>query len=32
MLAASLGLEGSVVVSGGDDGLCMVFTTEKEEE
>lgn len=32
VLAASLGLDGSVVVSGGDDTLCMVFTTEKEED
>ncbi|KAF8183946.1 ribosome biogenesis protein Sqt1 [Pholiota molesta] len=32
VLAASLGLEGSVIVSGGDDGLCMVWTTEAEEE
>ncbi|KDR76235.1 hypothetical protein GALMADRAFT_67491 [Galerina marginata CBS 339.88] len=32
ILGASLGLDGSVVVSAGDDGLCMVFTTEAEEE
>ena len=32
VLSASLGLDGSVVVSGGDDSLCMVFTTEKEED
>jgi ribosome assembly protein SQT1 len=28
VLDASLGLDGSVVVSAGDDGLCLVFTTE----
>lgn len=32
VLGASLGLEGSVVVSAGDDGVCLVFTTEEEEE
>ncbi|KAF8910666.1 ribosome biogenesis protein Sqt1 [Gymnopilus junonius] len=32
VLGASLGLEGSVIVSAGDDGLCMVFTTEEEEQ
>ncbi|KIM39835.1 hypothetical protein M413DRAFT_446753 [Hebeloma cylindrosporum] len=32
VLGASLGLNGSVTVSAGDDGLCMVFTTEAEEE
>ncbi|KAF8968139.1 ribosome biogenesis protein Sqt1 [Flammula alnicola] len=32
VLGASLGLNGSVIVSAGDDGLCMVFTTEAEEE
>ncbi|TFK75235.1 ribosome biogenesis protein Sqt1 [Pluteus cervinus] len=32
VLAASLGLGGSVVVSAGDDGLCYVFTTEKTED
>ncbi|KAH9481371.1 Angio-associated migratory cell protein [Psilocybe cubensis] len=31
VLGASLGLDGSVVVSAGDDGHCMVFTTEAEE-
>jgi len=30
--AASLGLEGHVIVSGGDDGLCGVFTTEETDE
>lgn len=28
VLGASLGLQGSVVVSAGDDGVCLVFTTE----
>ena len=28
ILGASLGLEGGVVVSAGDDGVCLVFTTE----
>ncbi|KAJ3517604.1 hypothetical protein NLJ89_g401 [Agrocybe chaxingu] len=32
VLGASLGLDGSVVVSAGDDGLCMVYTTEAEEQ
>lgn len=32
VLGASLGLNGSVIVSAGDDGLCMVFTTEADEE
>ncbi|KAF8149923.1 ribosome biogenesis protein Sqt1 [Crassisporium funariophilum] len=32
VLGASLGLGGSVVLSAGDDGLCMVYTTEAEEE
>ncbi|GLB40424.1 putative WD domain, G-beta repeat [Lyophyllum shimeji] len=32
VLDASLGLGGSVVISAGDDGLCMVFTTEATEE
>jgi len=32
VLSASLGLDGSVIVSGGDDGMCMVYTTEAEEE
>ncbi|KAF9563254.1 WD40 repeat-like protein [Agrocybe pediades] len=32
ILGASLGLDGSVIVSAGDDGVCMVFTTEAEEE
>ncbi|OAX39550.1 WD40 repeat-like protein [Rhizopogon vinicolor AM-OR11-026] len=31
ILSASLGLEGSVVVSGGDDSACLVFTTEIDE-
>lgn len=32
VLAASLGLNGSVIVSAGDDGLCAVFTTESTED
>ncbi|KIK63078.1 hypothetical protein GYMLUDRAFT_163831 [Collybiopsis luxurians FD-317 M1] len=32
VLSASLGLDGSVVVSAGDDSTCLVFTTEPEEE
>ncbi|KAF9223395.1 ribosome biogenesis protein Sqt1 [Gyrodon lividus] len=32
VLSASLGLQGSVVVSAGDDGVCLVFTTEADEE
>ncbi|KAH9917834.1 ribosome biogenesis protein Sqt1 [Fomitopsis serialis] len=28
ILGAALGLEGGVVVSAGDDGVCLVFTTE----
>ncbi|KAF9238494.1 WD40-repeat-containing domain protein [Melanogaster broomeanus] len=32
ILSASLGLQGSVVVSAGDDGVCLVFTTEVDEE
>jgi len=32
VLGASLGLNGSITVSAGDDGLCMVFTTEADEE
>ena len=28
ILGASLGLQGSVIVSAGDDGVCLVFTTE----
>lgn len=32
VLGASLGLEGSVVISAGDDGVCLVFTTEEAEE
>ncbi|EPT05558.1 hypothetical protein FOMPIDRAFT_1039482 [Fomitopsis schrenkii] len=28
ILGATLGLEGGVVVSAGDDGVCLVFTTE----
>ncbi|KDQ59242.1 hypothetical protein JAAARDRAFT_33965 [Jaapia argillacea MUCL 33604] len=31
VLDAALGLNGSVVVSAGDDGVCLVFTTEKDE-
>jgi len=31
VLEASLGLNGSVVVSAGDDGLCAVYTTESTE-
>ncbi len=31
VLAASLGLNGSVVVSAGDDGLCAVYTTESTD-
>jgi len=31
ILGASLGLQGSVVVSAGDDGVCLVFTTEVDE-
>ncbi|TFK40374.1 WD40-repeat-containing domain protein [Crucibulum laeve] len=32
VLGASLGLGGSVIVSGGDDGICAVYTTEATEE
>ncbi|KAF5367575.1 hypothetical protein D9758_003705 [Tetrapyrgos nigripes] len=32
VLGASLGLGGSVVVSAGDDGACLVYTTEEEEQ
>ncbi|KAF9003952.1 ribosome biogenesis protein Sqt1 [Cyathus striatus] len=32
VLGASLGLEGSVIVSAGDDGVCAVYTTEATEE
>ncbi|KAF8841229.1 ribosome biogenesis protein Sqt1 [Paxillus ammoniavirescens] len=32
VLSASLGLQGSVVVSAGDDHVCLVFTTEVDEE
>ncbi|KAJ6531802.1 WD40-repeat-containing domain protein [Mycena capillaripes] len=32
VLGASLGLEGSVVISAGDDGACLVFTTEATED
>ncbi|KAJ3855034.1 ribosome biogenesis protein Sqt1 [Lentinula lateritia] len=32
ILGASLGLNGSVVVTAGDDGVSLVFTTEPEEE
>ncbi|KAK0223360.1 WD40 repeat-like protein [Armillaria fumosa] len=31
VLGASLGLDGSVVVSAGDDGVCLVFTTEEAD-
>jgi ribosome assembly protein SQT1 len=31
ILSASLGLQGSVVVSGGDDSACLVFTTEVDD-
>ena len=31
VLDATLALDGSVVVSAGDDGLSLVFTTEVEE-
>ena len=31
VLGATLALDGSVVVSAGDDGVSMVFTTETEE-
>lgn len=31
VLGATLALDGSIVVSAGDDGLSMVFTTELEE-
>jgi ribosome assembly protein SQT1 len=30
VLGASIGLQGSVVVSAGDDGVCLVFTTESD--
>ncbi|KAJ4477183.1 ribosome biogenesis protein Sqt1 [Lentinula aciculospora] len=32
ILGASLGLAGSVIVTAGDDGVSLVFTTEPEEE
>lgn len=32
VLDASFGLEGSVVISAGDDGFALVFTTEAVEE
>jgi ribosome assembly protein SQT1 len=32
ILGASLGLNGSVVISAGDDGACLVFTTEEVTE
>ncbi|KAG7089586.1 hypothetical protein E1B28_011253 [Marasmius oreades] len=32
ILGASLGLGGTVVVSAGDDGVCLVFTTEATED
>ncbi|KXN89091.1 hypothetical protein AN958_06292 [Leucoagaricus sp. SymC.cos] len=31
VLGASLGLQGSVIVSAGDDGLCAVYTTESTD-
>ncbi|KAJ7066966.1 WD40-repeat-containing domain protein [Mycena amicta] len=31
VLGASLALKGSVVLSAGDDGACLVFTTEEDE-
>lgn len=31
VLGAALGLGGSVVISAGDDGDCLVFTTEAAE-
>lgn len=31
VLAASLGLNGSVIVSAGDDSLCAVYTTESTD-
>ncbi|KAH6913119.1 ribosome biogenesis protein Sqt1 [Coprinopsis sp. MPI-PUGE-AT-0042] len=32
ILSSSLGLEGHVIVSGGDDALCAIFTTEVVDE
>lgn len=32
VLGASLGLNGSVVISAGDDNACLVFTTEATDE
>ncbi|EKM78755.1 hypothetical protein AGABI1DRAFT_114353 [Agaricus bisporus var. burnettii JB137-S8] len=32
VLDASLGLNGSVIVSAGDDGICAVFTTESTDD
>ncbi|KAJ7650247.1 ribosome biogenesis protein Sqt1 [Roridomyces roridus] len=32
VLGATLGLQGSVVISAGDDGACLVFTTEATED
>jgi ribosome assembly protein SQT1 len=32
VLGAALGLQGSVVVSAGDDAVCLVYTTEVDEE
>ncbi|KAJ7593109.1 WD40-repeat-containing domain protein [Mycena floridula] len=32
VLGASLGLGGSVIVTAGDDGVCLVYTTEAEDE
>jgi len=31
VLGGSLGLEGAVVISAGDDGVCLVFTTEPDD-
>jgi len=32
VLGATLGLQGSVVISAGDDGACLVFTTEAADD
>ncbi|KAJ6576440.1 ribosome biogenesis protein Sqt1 [Mycena vulgaris] len=32
VLGASLGLQGSVVISAGDDGVCLVYTVEDDSE
>ena len=31
VLGAALGLNGEIVVSAGDDGVCLVFATDKRE-